>query len=602
MHLGVYAANVGFVFAALVLLGGCGWVAVAPFRDRLSFPLLVAPLAGLLGVLPVTLGLYVLLKLPLATAGVGAIGALLAASALAWWLEPPAARPPAGVASLVAAALVTGLAVGWVLAATVRAGEPALVYVDGTDHLGYAYLADWLNTHLITQPPVADPARPYESWPALLFQTDPRFGSFALVALVSAATGQSGMFSYDLAAALIHAAAVLAVAGVFARSRLTLGFLLAGLFTCHWFDYGRTGFLGKNLGYPAAILLVALLLVALAETEVRLSRLLALAGLALGAAVVHSGASVALMLGVVGAGFLLAEAAGPGRVDFRARLPGLMRKAAVLVLLAALALMAGGTMARPLAVRYPDWGVAWADILPRVAELENQGVGLSGFTPGLLRAATVVTFAAWVLGAVVARARAERAAVAVLAAPLVLLAGLVAANLGALAFQLIGVFYPLVLAGFVLVLDGLTDRAVPARAVAPRVAALALAAATVVLGLHLFRFAGATSRYGGGQTPPAARYTRSELDALAALVGRDRVDVEITAPQPAIVLLVELGRRGVALQWSPESWRTILGYRKEWMPPHYASPGRWRIVPAGSAGVAPDQVAFRSAQYWVVGR
>lgn len=602
MHFGVYAANVGFLFAALVVLAGCGWAVVAPFRDRLRYPLFVAPLAGLLGVLPVTLGLYVLLKLPLALAGIAAIGLMLAAGAAALWLERPAVRWRAIAGCFAVAGLACAFAVFWVMASTVRAGGPALVYLDGTDHLGYAYLADWLNGHLVTQPPVLDPGRPYDSWPALLFQTDPRFGSFALVALVSAVTGQSGMFSYDPAAALVHVAAVLAVAGVFARSPLTLGFLLAGLFTCHWFDYGRTGFLGKSIGYPATLAILGLVLATLSETEVRLSRLLALVMLCLAAAIVHSGAVVALLIGVIGGGFLLVQGVVDRRADLPWRLPGLMRKGAVLAALGAIALMAGGTIARPLAVRYPDWGVTWPYILPRIAELESQGVGLSNLGPGMLWAATGLVFAAWVLFAGVALARKLPEAVVVLVAPLGLLASLYAVDAGAVTFQLIGIFYPLTLAGFALVLDALRDENNPARWVAPRIVGLTLAVASVVLGLHLFRFAGATGRYGGGQTPAAALFTRTEMDALASLVGRDRVEVEVTGPQPAIVLLVELGRRGVELQWSAEAWKTVFGYRKAWSPPRYAGPGRWRIVPAGAEGVASEQVVFRSAQYWVLKR
>jgi len=78
------------------------------------------------------------------------------------------------------------------------------------------------------------------------------------------------------------------------------------------------------------------------------------------------------------------------------------------------------------------------------------------------------------------------------------------------------------------------------------------------------------------------------------------VEVDISLPQPAIALLVELGRRNADVQWSPAAWKVILGYRKLWSPPHYTQPGKWRIVSPGAVGVDPAPAAFRSAQYLVL--
>jgi hypothetical protein len=64
---------------------------------------------------------------------------------------------------------------------------------------------------------------------------------------------------------------------------------------------------------------------------------------------------------------------------------------------------------------------------------------------------------------------------------------------------------------------------------------LALAIVSLVVGLHQFRFFGATARYGGGQTPPAALFTKTEMEALAAFLGRDKVEVEVNNPHPALL-------------------------------------------------------------------
>ncbi len=598
MHLGVYAANLGFIFAALVLLAGCGWSVVAPFRDRLRYPLLVAPMAGLLCGLLATLILYVQAKLPLATAGTCAGAVLLVASGVTFFLD----RPDVGLRQvgifLAVAIVVGGLSVACVMQSTVREGGPALVYVDGTDHVGYATMADWLNGHRITELPVVDPARPYESWPALIFQIDPRFGSYALLALVSAISGASGVFSYDLAAALVQVVAVLAVAGVFARSPWSLLLLLAGLFTSHWFDYGRTGFFGKNFGYPATFTTVGLLLLALGDAQFRISRLIVLAVLVTAAAFAHSGTVTGLFIGVMGGAYLLAQAGRERRENRHDWWRELIPKAGVVGLLAMTAILASGTIARPMIASYPDWGVTWDYCWLRIAELESQGVGISGLSAGMLHALLWLMLGVWVwLGALALRWR-QLTASAVLVAPLGLLVILRGLNANAVTFQLIGTFYPLGLAGAALLFDTGRERQPNAR----KTAWLVLGLAVVILGFHQFRFRGALGRYGGGQTPPAALYTQKEIEGLAAFVGREPAELEVTAVQPLLMLLAELGRRETALQWSRASWQMVLGYRKGWVPPAYPGPGKWRIVSAGAPGVAEEQVVFRSAHYWVLKR
>lgn len=604
MHLGVFVANVGFIFAAVVVMAVCGWVVIAPFRERLRYPLLVAPMAGLLCVLLVTMGLYVQAKLSLPVAGAWAIAAMLAASAVSCFMYPPDIRINRILIGLVVVIILSGFSVSCVMKSTVRAGGPALVYLDGTDHLGYTHLGDWLNNHRITNPPVLNQAQPYASWPVQMFQNDPRFGSFAYMALVSAAAKEPGMFTYDIATALIHVIAVLAVAGVFARSPLTLGFLMVGLFTSHWFDYGRTGYLGKNFGYPATFTVVALTLVALAESEIRISRVIALALLSAAAAFTYSGMVTAFFLGVIGGCFFLMQAIAGWGSDRRLWLQEWMQKAAVLGMIGAAAILASGTIARPLALGPPDWGVSWSYIFPRIAELESQGIRLSGFGSEMLLIATGFTFVVWIFLAIMAVVWRVSAAVAVLIGPFCLLIILRMLDATAVAFQLIGTFYPLALVGVALLFDVKREEKAPApagrAAGTPRMAWVVLGLAVVVVGLHQFRFFGGLARYGGRETPPSALYTKAEIESLAALVGRDRVEVDLSIPQAAIVLLVELDRRGVKLQWSPTAWKTVVGYRGEWSPPSYPDPGKWRIIPPDTPGIQIDQVVFRSAQYWVL--
>lgn len=590
----------GFILAALAVLGGCGWAAVAPFRARLSYPWLVAPMAGALCVVTGTLALYAVLDLRLILAGAITVGVMLAGSTAMLWLDRPVLSRVQAVVTLVAVLLTAGLAVKWGMAASVNTGGPAIVYWDGTDHLGYAHLADWMNGHPVNKGAKVDPSRPYESWPALLFQIDPRFGSFAFLGLVSAVTGESGAFAYEPALALLQVAAVLALAGAFARSPLTLGILIFGLLTCHWFDYGRTGFFGKSFGYPAIFLVTILLIATLTEAEICLSRVLALAGLVIGAALAYSGVATAFFIGVIGGGFLLVLAVRRGGDAGRGHWGALVQRGVLVLLLGTIAIAAGTTLGRPLPTGSPDWGVGWGYILPRIAEMESQGMTLSGLSAGALLAGSWISFAGWLWLCGIAVARWEKEAMAMLLAPLGLLAVFYWADARAETFQLIGVFYPLALLGFVRLFDAMRDRTCNRQAV-PGLASITLVVVLAIVGLHQFRFAGAVARYGGAKTPPGALFTKAEVEKLVAFIGSDKAEVDVANPVPAIFLLVELGRRRTDLQWSPDAWRTLFAYRL-WRHPEYAEPAKWRIVAANTPGVPAEQVALKGTQYWVLPR
>jgi hypothetical protein len=68
----------------------------------------------------------------------------------------------------------------------------------------------------------------------------------------------------------------------------------------------------------------------------------------------------------------------------------------------------------------------------------------------------------------------------------------------------------------------------------------------------------------------------------------------------SIAILVEFGRRGVRLQWEPEAWHAILGYRP-WPPPAYAAPGTLRLIER-TGKPEPDGVIARTQQYLLLAR
>ena len=603
MHVLTFAENFIFIVGALIVLAGCGWFTLAAFQDRVRYLVLVAPLAGILIVTLATLGFYVVAQLSFRQAAGAGLAVTLAASAVAWLRQRPGGTVRAALGPLLLTAAMSAVAVLLVTATSLRFGEPALLYADGTDHLGYAHLADWLTHHYANDNPLNHRPGPYLSWPAMVFQTDPRFGSFAFLGLVSLATGESGMFAYDLAAALVLAATVLAVTAVFARSPWTVLGLAAGLLTCHWFDYGRMGFFGKALGYPSTIMVVGLFLAAAAQ-PMRPWMLPGLAALTAGAALMHSGLATALFVGLIGGTFLVVRALQAWRAASGQAGRDFSEGAASLLWLAGIALLSSGILARPLVTTYPNFQVDWGYILPRLADLENQRIPFSGMLPGVLAGVAIVGLGLRLGVAVIAVRQRSAAAIALLVGPLLLVAVLRVLDARMVAFQLIGMIYPLGLGGMAILFDTLRQPAQPGKSGITslgRPAWLILGAAVITLGLHGPRFAGAVSRYAGSTTPAEVCFSKGQLDRLAAAIGTATVDVDIDvradhAMQMAIAVLVEFGRRDLALQWQPGAWQLILSYRG-WPPPRYERPGVFRLIAAQDSPRSTETIVVRTEQY-----
>src|ERR1041385_8756395 len=220
----------------LALYGAVGGFLLVPFRRTIKYALFAAPLAGLLISSCGIAALYTVLGLSLATsaAAMAVVGGAATIVALAR-SRPRLARDD--LALVLIAAAVAAVAVYLANATTIKLGAPGFLYMDGTDQLGYAQLADWLRAHPIHQLPDATPARPYESWPEFSFHTDPRFGAYFTLAVISLLRGESGMFAYDNATAVVLLAGYVAIAAVLARSPRGFALLLVGLLTCHWFEY-----------------------------------------------------------------------------------------------------------------------------------------------------------------------------------------------------------------------------------------------------------------------------------------------------------------------------------------------------------------------------
>jgi hypothetical protein len=436
-------------------------------------------------------------------------------------------------------------------AATIRLHGPSILYIDGSDQGGYAHVADWLNAYGIDHWPRESPDWPYESWPAYMFAIDPRFGAYSLLAIIADLRGTSAIFSYDVACAIIITAATLGVAAMFAQSSSLAIFLALGLFVSHWFDYAHTGYFGKLIGYPATLLLCGLTLNSLRSPSIEKISILMAISAAVG--MMHSGTATAFVCAPI---FGIALVAIAIWRDDRTQISTAI---ILCVLVSAMPLLASGVIARPLAGGYPDYKLPWSYIIPRILDLENQGVALSGLSPAWVQAQVVVAIAAWTALLALAVHYRNVCATALLGGPAILLLGIIAVGAGAVAFQLIGFFYPAIICGaLVLVADGRGVRTIT------------MTLAVLTIAQRVPRFVGATDRYALHQYEPNL-FSAAEVDRLVGEIGSQSVQIDVGVIQPAILLLIELGRHHLDLQWSERGWDTVLHYR-HWPLPVWAKP------------------------------
>ncbi len=385
------ALDGSFLLAAFAVSGACGWWAVAPFRAVIGFPLAVAPLAGLMLLPLFTLAICVCLVWPLGRAGLVAALTLSGASACALLVDGRA-EIGRGLATMGLTVAVTALiAMTGVLASEILRGEPVLAFIHGTDHLGYAHAADWLRAHL--RPPVLNSASPeafasfayaddaYASYVDVLYRRDPRFGSFALLALIAAASGRSGTFAYGLACTLVILTGAVGLAGVFARTRgvfLLLAVVLAGSPLYGW---AEAGFLGKLAGTFSSAL-AARLAIACADSREQSggaspARIAAAAALSAGAAILWNGAMTAVVIAAAGGVFVLLGILPTTGQYVRDRLRCAATGLCSVAMLAGVALLSSGSIARPLIVGFPALEVTWLYVFVRALGVDSAVPGVS---------------------------------------------------------------------------------------------------------------------------------------------------------------------------------------------------------------------------------
>jgi hypothetical protein len=164
------------------------------------------------------------------------------------------------------------------------------------------------------------------------------------------------------------------------------------------------------------------------------------------------------------------------------------------------------------------------------------------------------------------------------------------------AFQFIGILASFGVCGAAVLLDNAGTKLTPMRNVVP----IAAVCAVLIL-VRLPRTVSSLKTY--VFRPPVTQiFKLADFDAISTAVGSGGVlMVDVHDQLEAIAVLVELGRRGIKLQWSPDSWKTTFGYR-EWAVPKYevaatlVLDGKNNLI--GELGrVEPTEVVYEGVQY-----
>lgn len=540
-----------FTLFTLIGLGFIGGFALFPFLKDIRYAVFAAPVTGLL---ILTLGVacfYSIVGLSVANAMVIVIvaGCLLTSLCLIQLCKSQHKIISWPDKRLLGFGLVVCAFVVYVTNyATITLGYPGFLYMDGTDHLGYSQLADWLNTHRVTQLPGND-QNAYESWPHAMFTLDPRFGSFFVLAMVATLRGMSGMFSYGSACAIVLMAGYLGVTGIYARTPKVFAVLMIGLLSCAWINYAGSGFFGKILAYPSILFILGLFILPKLLSPIKIALL---AMLTASVAIMYPGVAVAVFLAIVGGLCILSRFIGMIFLRSQDLLRDIMDRFVILLLLMGIAVVAMGTLSRPMMPLSPPIPeTIWQELLPYVLDMTRNLFWERVQWIGSL--IVILLSAGWCFFAI---SRRNDLAFALIGSSFLILFGVMILGVPGKAYQFAGILYPFSLCGAALLLN--TEKQWPY---------ILFISVVIVVSLHIPRWIDAVQRYAGLEVQQRVLFSKVEMDKLAEGIGGSPVIVhEITDPPRAIAALVELARRDVKLQWTPASWKTILGYRS-WKAP-----------------------------------
>jgi hypothetical protein len=392
---------------------------------------------------------------------------------------------------------------------------------------------------------------------------DPRFGSISLVAIVSALTGRSGMFSYNLSCALVMVTASVGLAGIFSRSLIGFVIIAVGVFMSSWFTCSMAGFFGKTIGYPASLFSVGMFF-ALARSsfdrDIRLAEIAVVLAIVVTACMTFSAIGTVAILLSTGGMFLLLHLMFRMRWSQRPRLKSLSEITVALLVLSVVGIISGGTVARPMyPPTHPLDSTSWVVLGLRASQVVGPDANLS-IVPLHDQLALALLVGVLSVAIMLIAARLKNIDALAMLAGIAVLALMLVITGKRWEFQLsVTIYVPVILCAVgALAVDG--------RTIGYRTAA---AFAIVIIAAGAGRFAATVNATTGSAAYQRFVLSKTEMDGLLTAVSTtdgayiDTPDVYSTYP-----LVLEMHRKAIPFQFSPRAWQSFLGYRP-WDAPKY---------------------------------
>lgn len=587
-----------WVLFFLGLFALCGGFIVAPFARVIRYSIFMAPMAGLLIVVLGVSCFYSILNLSVLLSTTLTISAciiltiitLLSNSGKIWemplFLSLKNLKPIFRIAFILFILSFIGFLTYINCFSSIDVGSSAFLYSDGSDHLGYAHLADWLNAHLASNPPALNlsdmPNAVYQSWPVACWN-DPRFGSFFTLAIIALLKNNSAMFSYDTASAIVLIISYLGLSAVFSRSFLTFSLLCLGLLTNYWFDYAQSGYLGKTLGYSSVLFVLGLFLVT--KRPFSSKQIMALTTLT---------AMLAGMYPVVGSACFLLSIGGVF-VLLNIFNKDLKENFLVLCFLLGETMVATGTLIKPihLAGVYNET-FSWQSLLPPLFDLERLGMHFSQFSNTVLLCLVIVFNIIALFFLIVALRKKEYISASLLTAPYILLSIFGFKEYYWVISQIVGIFYTCFLCASIRLIDT-SFLSIKQRPNAKYFYIFFILYLLSVF-LHIPRLYGAIERYAGSDRSTQLLFSQKEMNTLTNFSEGKKITIDVNSPMFAIPLLVEIGRKSPnSLQWSEKGWKAIVGYQPWSLPPLQATP--YQLILNTEPVPTNCKVNYRTRQY-----
>ena len=573
MHMEIFLIDCAWTLLSLIGFAIVGGFTLHPFRHSVKYFPCFAPLGGMLYYALGMAWLIGIFNVRMQTAFyiLAVIGVLLTGMC---YIRKPL-RIGKNFYKILTISLLTILTVTYLTHyLDIQFGQHTLLYLDGTDHLGYTGISDWVLQHGSRPFPVNDPHFPAQSYTYFGYHCETRFGIFYITASLLYILGISPPFAYATILGVILSAGILAIASVYARSVRIFGIVVVSVLLSQLFVLGGQGYLAKVFSFGSFFALLGLIFTL--EDPIDHASAAIIGFFTIAVAISYSALALGMLL--VFSAFLYAciqtldtwvtqrSSRDWGKILFAVFLitvaisqTGMFRKAFLdpcnfmfvrdiflgwkLLTLSMFGIKHCSAMA--VWPKFPA-GVAW--VLTGISCLISMTTLAIAIYKKNWRSVTLCI-----------------APFAIIIALLVMLhGGYPRPQLKGYAYRLISVYYLFFILSIISLLDAVDIKEVQAKSLLWRVL---LSLLLLMIGIRIPRFVGDVKRYTGIKIPKTQQFLQHEINHLVNLIGHKVVVIDTHGPNTIFILNAFDGRK-MHLQWTPRAWKSAVGYQP-WEPPSY---------------------------------